>query len=264
MFGDLRDLRARPIPMLDSSRKMKQGYRAWPIDEGAPAFSEPLVHARDFGIDGRNYYAHDRNPPYWAAADGAVDALLVRENVAKLLAEVNARIAPAGLKLFLYDAWRPRAVQAYFHDVWMPDQVRARQPNLSEPEIIAEVERYWAAPTDAPHSPAPHATGGAFDLTLTWDDGAPLYMGSLFDDVTELAATDRFEREDEDAYSYSHDEARANRRLLYWLMVEAGFSSHPDEWWHFSHGDQMWAIDTGKPAAVYGLIEPPASLLSAP
>jgi len=249
--------------MLTSSRKMKQGYRAWPIDEESTAFKEALVRTQDFGIEGRNYYAHDRNPPYWAAAEGAVDALLVRENVAKLLAEVNVRIAPAGLKLYLYDAWRPRAVQAYFHDVWMPDQVRARRPDLSESEIIVETERYWAAPTDTASHPAPHATGGAVDLTLIWDDGAPLYMGSLFDDVTELAATDRFERDEADAYSYSHDEARANRRLLYWLMVEAGFSSHPDEWWHFSYGDQMWAIDTGKPAAFYGLIEPAPSLLTA-
>ncbi|MEJ0059268.1 MAG: M15 family metallopeptidase [Terricaulis sp.] len=77
--------------------------------------------------------------------------------------------------------------------------------------------------------PAPHATGGAVDLTIVWDDGAPLWMGSLFDDATSLAGTDRFER-DTDDFSFSHEEARANRRLLYWLMIEAGFSNHPDEW----------------------------------
>ena len=48
------------------------------------------------------------------------------------------------------------------------------------------------------------------------------------------------------------EEARANRRLLHWLMTEEGFAGHPDEWWHFSWGDQMWAALTGAPHAHYG------------
>ena len=54
-------------------------------------------------------------------------------------------------------------------------------------------------------------------------------------------------------FSFSDEEARANRRLLHWLMVEEGFAGHPDEWWHFSWGDQMWAALTGAPAAHYGM-----------
>jgi D-alanyl-D-alanine dipeptidase len=34
-------------------------------------------------------------------------------------------------------------------------------------------------------------------------------------------------------------------------MVEEGFAGHPDEWWHFSWGDQMWAALTGAPHAFY-------------
>jgi D-alanyl-D-alanine dipeptidase len=45
--------------------------------------------------------------------------------------------------------------------------------------------------------------------------------------------------------------------LLHWLMVEEGFAGHPDEWWHFSWGDQMWAAITGAPAAHYGLADMP-------
>ena len=26
------------------------------------------------------------------------------------------------------------------------------------------------------------------------------------------------------------------------VMREAGFQRHPFEWWHFSHGDQLWAL----------------------
>jgi D-alanyl-D-alanine dipeptidase len=260
MFGDLDELRQRPIPSLESSRAMKQGYRDWPIEDSGELFAEPLERAEDFGLAGQNYYAGERNPPYWARADGAIDALLLRASVGALLKDVNGRLNPVGLKLYLFDAWRPRAVQAYFHDVWMPGEVRRRRPDLSEDDVRIEVQRYWAAPTDDPARPAPHATGGAVDLTIVWDDGAPLWMGSLFDDATALAGTDRFER-DTDEFSFSHDEARANRRLLYWLMIEAGFSNHPDEWWHYSYGDQMWAIHMGRPAALYGLAEPRAELL---
>ena len=79
-------------------------------------------------------------------------------------------------------------------------------------------------------------------------------MGSLFDDVTQIAHRDRFER-GSDAISFSDEEARANRRLLHWVMTQAGFAGHPDEWWHFSYGDQLWAALTGAPAAVYGLAQ---------
>ncbi|MES1200941.1 MAG: hypothetical protein ABUS57_05780, partial [Pseudomonadota bacterium] len=108
---------------------------------------EKLAHAGDFGLAGRNYYAHSRNPPYWAPAEGAIDALLVRHSVGELLREIDSRLKQNGLMLWLYDAWRPRAVQAYFHDVWMPQELRRRRPELSDDEIKAEVLRYWAAPT---------------------------------------------------------------------------------------------------------------------
>jgi D-alanyl-D-alanine dipeptidase len=82
-------------------------------------------------------------------------------------------------------------------------------------------------------------------------------MGSLFDDVTALAHRDRFEQLDRGNFSFSDQEARANRRLLHWLMIEEGFAGHPDEWWHFSWGDQMWAALTGAPVAHYGLADIP-------
>jgi D-alanyl-D-alanine dipeptidase len=36
-------------------------------------------------------------------------------------------------------------------------------------------------------------------------------------------------------------------------MTEEGFAGHPEEWWHFSWGDQLWAALTNAPAAHYGL-----------
>jgi hypothetical protein len=106
-------------------------------------------------------------------------------------------------------------------------------------------------------APSPHATGAAVDLTIRWEGGDPLWMGSLFDDASPLAHTARFDTETgAEAFSFSNEEARANRRLLYWLMVDAGFASNPSEWWHFSFGDQMWAKLRNEPEALYAGAEP--------
>ena len=54
----------------------------------------------------------------------------------------------------------------------------------------------------------------------------------------------------------SDEEARTNRRLLYWVMTEAGFANNPTEWWHYSWGDQLWARLMGRPHAHYGACIP--------
>ena len=253
-FQALENLRQKPIPDLQSLQERKKNYRTHPIDRASGLYEEKLVEIRDFGIEGENYYCRTDNPPYYEAAPGAIDKLFLRESVAIRLRTVDQKLRACGLRVHVHDAIRPLAVQAYFHDVWMPRRVRERQPNFSNQETIAEVEKYWAAPTTSPDSPAPHSTGGAVDLTICkLRNGEPLYMGSIFDDATELAHTDHFERAAQDALGHFSDaEARENRRLLYWLMTGEGFANNPHEWWHFSWGDQMWAKLTGAKAAVFG------------
>jgi D-alanyl-D-alanine dipeptidase len=253
VFRALEELRVRPIGGQDQARLARNGFRQRiAIDRVNNLYDEPVIEARAAGLAGENFYASPRNPPYWQAVAGATDKLWLRRSVAGKLARVNARIAPVGLELFLFDAWRPRAVQAFFHDVWMPKELTRRDPGLSGAALMEEVERYWSAPSQDEASPAPHATAAAVDLTLRWQGGEALWMGSLFDDVTALANRDRFENSGADNASFSDLEARANRRLLHWLMVDEGFAGHPDEWWHFSWGDQMWAALTGAAAAHYG------------
>jgi D-alanyl-D-alanine dipeptidase len=253
IFGALDSLRHRPIGDLAGARAARQGFRQRVPIARATLYDEALCAAGDVGLAGENFYHSPRNPPYWRRIEGSTPQLLLRQSVAAKLARVNARLAPVGLELYLFDAWRPRAVQAYFHDVWMPEELRRRGSALTGDALTAEIERYWAAPSGDENSPAPHATGAATDLTLRWKDGEMLWMGSLFDDVTALANRDRFENLDKGSFSFSDEEARANRRLLHWLMTEEGFAGHPDEWWHFSWGDQLWAALTGAPAAHYGL-----------
>ncbi|MEI9996060.1 MAG: M15 family metallopeptidase [Rhizomicrobium sp.] len=254
-FGFLDALRSRPIPGVAAARALYTGYRRHPIARSNAYFAEPLVAAQELGLAGENYYYGTRNPPYWRRADGAIPDLLLRQSVAAKLARINARLGEVGLELFLFDAWRPKAVQAYFHDVWLPAELQRRDPSLSGDALTREVERYWAAPSSDADSPAPHATGAAVDLTIRWTGGEALWMGSLFDDAAPLAHRDRFEAVDGGTLSFSDEEARANRRLLHWVMAEEDFAGHPDEWWHFSWGDQLWAKLTGAAAAHYGLAD---------
>lgn len=250
MFHHLAELRDRPLPDLAPLRRAWEAREPKPLaDSGVPA---TLVSAAEFGLSGRNFYAKPRNPPYWHVVPGSIDALLLRPQVGVMLASVDARLARDGLRLFLHDAWRPRAVQAYFHDDWFPKALRRQTPSLEGEALAMEVRRYWAPPSTA-DAPAPHATGGAVDVALVWeDDGEPLFMGSLFDDGSSLSHLDRFEGEEDSQALFSHAEARANRRLLYWVMTEAGFCPLANEWWHYSYGDAAWARMVGASEALFG------------
>ena len=251
-FGSLQELREKPIPDQTAIRNRPSGWRAKiPLDRAGAPFSEPLVDIHAHGIAGENFYYSGRNPPYWRRIAGSVPDLLARASVAGRLASVNAQINPFGLELFVFDAWRPRAVQAYFHDVWMPAELKRRDPSLAGDTLWREVGRYWSAPTTHEDAPAPHSTGSAVDLTLRWIKGDQLWMGSLFDDASAVAHRDRMETH-ASAMSFSDEEARFNRRLLHWVMNDAGFVGYSEEWWHFSYGDQYWAGVSGAPAALYG------------
>ncbi|MEQ1617958.1 MAG: M15 family metallopeptidase [Terricaulis sp.] len=254
MFGQFQSLRERPLPDQSTAAEGKRNSRTAAIDVHGPANRELLVPAALNGLVGANFYASARNPPYYHAIPGAIDALLLRAGAAERLQRVNARLAEAALEIWLFDAWRPQAVQIYFHDHWFPAELKKRKPALDGDALTAAVERYWAAPSAGANAPSPHSTGGAVDLTLRWIGGDALWMGSLFDDASPIAHLDHFEAHSAE-WSFSAEEARANRRLLYWLMIEAGFAANPNEWWHFSYGDQMWAQATGEAAALYGGIE---------
>jgi D-alanyl-D-alanine dipeptidase len=252
VFGVLEELRRRPIPDQTPLRERASGWRAKiAINHASPQFQEPLVDLTAQGVAGENYYYATRNPPYWQRIEGSVPDLLARTSVAKRLTRINARIRPQGLELYIFDAWRPRAVQAYFHDVWVPAELQKRHPELSGEALQREVRRYWSPPTADASAPAPHSTGGAIDLTLRWAGGETLWMGSLFDDASAIAHRDHYEHVAPSGFS--DEEARANRRLLHWLMIEEGFAGYYEEWWHFSYGDQYWAGITDEPAALYGL-----------
>lgn len=182
---------------------------------------------------------------------GAVPECFVREGVYRRLLAV-ARSLPPGLGLVVLDGWRPWRVQQYLFDTLF-EVMRARHPALDEAALLARTREFVAMPSRDPRAPSPHLTGGAVDVTLCDADGLMLDMGSLFDEASSASHSDYLERLE--APDARQRRAREARRVLYHAMCAQGFTNLPSEWWHYDHGDQLWAHYTGRASAHYGPAE---------
>lgn len=175
---------------------------------------------------------------------GAMDRCLVRQGLAQRLTRAAA-LLPEGWSLLIFDGLRPMSVQRALYEQFR-QVVAQERPQASPAEVELILDEFVARPVKRSGRPAPHTTGGAVDLTLC-RDGAPLDMGTGFDDLTAMAHTDWLER----ACPPELEQARDNRRLLYHLMEEVGLVNYPCEWWHYSYGERQWAVRAGR-APIYG------------
>ena len=156
-----------------------------------------------------------------------------------------------GLRLSIFDAWRPIAVQAFMVDHSIAELCRERGVEVRSgdafDQVVADVGRFWAAPSRDPMTPPPHSTGAAVDLTLSSSDGTPLAMGGEIDAIGAVSEPQHYAgREDPDAQRWHQ-----RRQLLADVMEASGFAQHPNEWWHYSFGDQLWAWRRGAAVAIY-------------
>jgi len=118
------------------------------------------------------------------------------------------------------------------------------------------VSRFWAPPSLDPATPPPHSTGAAVDLTLLDGAGNIVDMGSDIDAIGAVSEPNYY-RAVVDTTPDGLERQQAlewvrRRRLLADAMEYQGFAQHPNEWWHFSYGDQLWAWQRGKSTAIYG------------
>ena len=51
--------------------------------------------------------------------------------------------------------------------------------------------------------------------------------------------------------------AQKNRALLRSILEPTGLTNYADEWWHWSYGDNGWALRVGAKNAIYDTIELP-------
>lgn len=186
---------------------------------------------------------------YYRKIPGSLERMYVREIVAQKL-EMARHLLPVGYRVVVWDAWRPVEVQMFLFSEYKEKLMREK-PGLSLDECSLLAQKYVSLPSIDHGKPSPHITGGAVDLTLQGPDATLLSMGTEFDDFTLVAGTRRFE----DADYGQNGEIVENRRLLYWVMNELGFTNYPEEWWHFDYGNQFYGKIKGE-TAIYGLIFP--------
>jgi len=148
-------------------------------------------------------------------------------DAAERLAHAAALAKPLGLRLYIFDAFRPQAAQ------W------ALWNHTPDPEFVAD-----------PRRGSPHSRGVAVDLTLFDSQGRALDMGTPFDDFTQAS---------HHADVTVSAEAQRNRLLLLGLMTAAGWDFYRNEWWHYQLFDARAKYplieDADSPVAV---VEPAA------
>ncbi len=177
----------------------------------------------------------------------------LRQGVVQRLLKAQQRLSDhdPSLRLSIFDAWRPIAVQAFMVEHSITNLCRERGVELLSGEafdrVVADVGRFWAAPSRDPATPPPHSTGAAVDLTLSSSEGTPLEMGGEIDAIGAISEPEHYAgQKDPDARCWHQ-----RRQLLANVMDASGFAQHPNEWWHYSFGDQLWAWRKGAAVAVY-------------
>jgi D-alanyl-D-alanine dipeptidase len=151
-------------------------------------------------------------------------ALILSREAAFALKKVQEDLAPFGLGLKVFDAYRPQSAVDHFVR-WAKDlndkSMKSKYyPNVRKSELFSK--GYIA-------SRSGHSRGSAVDLTIIsltpGHKGRELDMGTPFD----FFGTG----------SWPHNlsmtpEQRAHRLLLRNAMIRRGFKPYNKEWWHFS------------------------------
>jgi D-alanyl-D-alanine dipeptidase len=128
-------------------------------------------------------------------------AAYLHPEAAAALSRAIALAKAVGLRLKIYDAFRPTEAQ---WKMWN---------HTPDPEFLAD-----------PRRGSPHSRGAAVDLTLTDGDGSDLDMGTPFDS---------FRPQSHHATTDIPVAAQRNRFLLLGLMTAAGWDFYRNEWWHY-------------------------------
>ena len=151
---------------------------------------------------------------------------------------------PPGYRFAIGSALRTLDMQGSMY--WRNYHKLAREKPHLPTSALRRITNKYFAPPDAPAPPG-HTTGGAIDVGL---------LGPDFKNRDVIAPTKGWEA----AYTWSDligPEARFHRSLIINALSGAGFSNCRDEWWHWSYGDNAWAVRTGSEFAFYGLHPPP-------
>ncbi|MCG8532376.1 MAG: M15 family metallopeptidase [Desulfovibrionales bacterium] len=192
-------------------------------------------------------------PTYWLAGiEGSFPGCYVRASVLQKLEEAS-RLLPDGLRLMVLDGWRSQTTQrSLFNDCY--SVLRKQHPELEQSVVTQRAKQFVALPSENATRPSPHSTGGAVDLMIVDNNDQQLFFGAPFDFPGDISTTRYYEEllEKGEMLDAQNEQAMYNRRLLYDVMIAAGFVNYHNEWWHFEYKTQRWAYMLSKPEAYYG------------
>lgn len=173
--------------------------------------------------------------------------VLVRVPVLEQLNTAIKKIGP-NYQFKIFDGFRTLETQVQMFNIFK-NQIRMENPDMSDDQLFKRTLQLVPHPnfTEGSYPVMPHNSGGAIDLTLL-KDGKELNMGTPFDDTTARADTAYFESNPDDSSTEEWAHIRENRRILYNLMIDHGFTNHPNEWWHYNLGNHPWSELVGKPS----------------
>ncbi|OTA20888.1 D-Ala-D-Ala dipeptidase VanX [Xenorhabdus beddingii] len=188
-------------------------------------------------------------PVYFLAGiKGAIEYCLLRKSVAEKLM-MASQLLPAHLGLLVLDGWRSVETQQALQDATQA-KIAAQYTDLSPEEQQRLLQQFVAPVPVEKNQVSPHLTGGSVDVTLfDMASGQALFLGTEFDEVSELSYTAALEKAPE-----KNRPATLYRRLLYQAMTQAGFTNLPTEWWHYDYGNALWAFYNNQ-SAIYGAIK---------
>lgn len=148
----------------------------------------------------------------------------LKRDAARALARVDASLRGRGLRLHVFDCYRPaRAVAHFMRWVRDADDLATKATHYPDLDKFQLLDGYIAEVSG-------HSRGYTVDLTLVRCDtrGAactPLDMGTGFDFFGSRANT---------GSPGASAAQRANRQLLRAAMEAGGFENYPMEWWHYT------------------------------
>jgi D-alanyl-D-alanine dipeptidase len=168
--------------------------------------------------------------------------MMVRMSVLDRLNNVQ-KMLPSHLSLVLKAGHRPLSVQLGLFTETM-SSFKTKFPKASQDELYKMTLECVADPDNFI---PPHSTGGAVDIFL-FDNNTqkPVDMGSPinFPDDRSWTFTNQIS-----------ETAKENRLFLLNIMIDNGFANLASEWWHFSYGDQYWALFYDKNECLYSSVD---------
>lgn len=171
--------------------------------------------------------------------------IYLREEVYKKLLVFINDLKKKNLKIKIYDAYRSYEEQ---ERSWNRryEETKKQYPELDEKEL-ERLTKLKVSKISNINNVGGHQTGGAIDITLIDKNGKELNMGTNYSQHNIKTKTESKELTKEE---------KDNRQLLVKSLENLGFVNYPNEWWHFSYGDKMWAAYKYKKSCPYGYIEP--------